>query len=137
RAAQMFEEALHAAKLVDRADLLEAAKHVPSSAPLLLLDVPAPTRREWELIASIAARSTDVLATVPDGDLRTAKNLERALRTPVERMSALADTALSRLQTHLFATEAPPSAPAGDEVTILSAPGEVRECVELARLIHQ
>lgn len=136
RAAAVFEGALSAAKLIDRADLFELAKHHHSALPLLLLDVPAHSRREWELIAALAARAPHVLATVAHGDHRTVKNLERALSAPADAVPAAADTALGRLQTYLFVTSAP-KGEAGAEVTVLSAPGEVRECVELARLIHQ
>src|SRR5262249_29498243 len=43
-------------------------------------------------------------------------------------------SALSRLQEGLFRQEEPAGA-VGDEVTILSAPGESREAVEIARMV--
>jgi len=137
RVAKAFEEALKDAQLADRADVFELAKHASNRLPLLLLDVPAHSRREWELIASLVARSPDVLATVPAGDQRSLQNLERALNTPAEPLPPPEAAALSRLQTYLFSTEEPPKHPPSDEVSVISAPGEARECVELARLIHQ
>ena len=48
-----------------------------------------------------------------------------------------AATSLRRIQAHLFADVAAPAALLGDDVTILSAPGESRECVEIARLCQR
>jgi CRISPR/Cas system-associated exonuclease Cas4 (RecB family) len=135
RAAAAFEEALEAAELADRARLLQLAAQAANRLPLCLLDVPAGTLRERELIAALARHSPEVLATAAAGDVRTVKNLEQALSTPAEAVPARADTALGRLQTYLFAAEAPQGR-AGEAVTVLSAPGEVRECIELSRLIH-
>ncbi len=137
RVAKAFEKALADARLADRADVFELARHPINTSPMLLLDVPAHTRREHELIASLAARAPDVLATVAAGDQKSAANLERALGTPAEELPAPGTGALARLQTYLFSTAEPPRGAAGDEVAVISAPGEARECVELARLIHQ
>lgn len=137
RAAKAFEAALDDARLADRADVLELAKHQSNTLPMLLLDVPAHTRREWELVAALAARSPDVLATVAAGDQRSIRNLEGALSTPAEDLPAPGDGALSRLQTWLFSTGTRPKNDPSPEVTVISAPGEARECIELARLIHQ
>ena len=42
---------------------------------------------------------------------------------------------LERLQTHLFADTAPPERDVDETVTVISAPGEMHECVEIARRI--
>ena len=41
------------------------------------------------------------------------------------------------VQKHLFAEEVLPPAETDDGVTILSAPGESRECMEIARLVQR
>jgi RecB family exonuclease len=134
-AAAAFESALAAASLVDRAQVLSMAKEaVGATPPLLLLDVEVHTRRERELVEALAAKSPEVLLTVPTGDTRTLAALS-AFKT--EALPAAGNGGLARLQTHLFAGEDLPRAEPSDELVILSAPGEVRECVELARLIHR
>src|SRR5262249_11833142 len=94
---------------------------------------------ERDLIAAVAARSPDALATVPAGDARSEEHLFAAFVTPWERVApARAGDAplssLARLQEHLFDELDEDEAALGDDVMILSAPGESRECVEIARL---
>ncbi len=135
-----YEEELARDRLADRALVFETAASVETQAllglPTLLLDVPVQTRREEDLVLRIAARSPELFSTVVAGDERTAIAMERALgiaRT-VEPPDEV--TSLSRVRAWLFEQAAPPVASAGDDVAILSAPGESRECVELARRIR-
>ncbi|HVL66904.1 MAG TPA: PD-(D/E)XK nuclease family protein [Vicinamibacterales bacterium] len=142
---QRFEAHFTSASARDRATLLEtatavvaAAGHQPAgidlSAPLLLLDVPIDTTREWEFVRALAAASRAVLVTVPFGDLAALNRLKRlGAETVVRRPVNESD--LTSLRLRLFArARVDVRTPRGD-VRLFSAPGEGRECVEIARRI--
>jgi RecB family exonuclease len=124
---------LAAAKLADRAYVYELATEVArtSAHPLLghdvlVLDVPMRTRAEQRLLAAIVARASDVLVTVPAGE-------HHAMFGVAEQLDAGEADALARVQQRLFAPGA--GAALDDSLAIFSAPGESRECVEIARRI--
>jgi CRISPR/Cas system-associated exonuclease Cas4 (RecB family) len=138
-----YETELDSAKLVDRAEVLRLATMAVSAGarsdlvgrPLLLVDVPLRYERERELCAALALRAGHLLMTVQSGDLRTIR------LASFEGVSVVDDpsdekTALVRLQKGLFSAVAEPGSTEQD-VVILSAPGESRECVEIARLIQR
>jgi hypothetical protein len=140
-----YQKELQRARLADRADLLVAATAVAQSthpwvsAPLLLLDPPIRSPCEMALVRAVAARAPQLLVTVPEGDERTSRFLE-TLGLPVEESRPRTGTALDRLKAGLFAevAERPTDAESSAEgVEVFSAPGESRECVEVARLIHR
>jgi len=152
RLQRRYERELRDAGMADRATVfrlaLEALARTESEVtgvPLLLLDVAVQTAAERELLAALVARSPDVLATLPLGDTWSRGQLERALGVGAKdyttREGKGQDTALARLQRHLFQEEAPPAPPeeagADDSVSIFSAPGENRECVEVVRRLAQ
>ncbi|WP_437600151.1 PD-(D/E)XK nuclease family protein [Sorangium sp. So ce590] len=140
------------------------ARHPLLGLPMLLLDLPVRFALERDLLEAMAARSPDALATVPAGDAASLRHLEAALRSPPRRVALAAvsaahdgpgagtdagtdaddpgdgpppgapSTSLARLQEHLFDPLTDEAPGLGDEVEILSAPGESRECVELARI---
>src|SRR5436190_510339 len=60
----------------------------------------------------------------------------RTRSTRIPRVSCAGSSALRRLQAGLFSA-APHAGTTGDDVVILSAPGESRECVEIARIISR
>lgn len=134
-----------AERLADRADVLAiATQHAADPRPrallgwpTLLLDVPVATAAERALLCAVVARSDDVIATVPDGDERSLRALEVALATAAQSCEpdtpADESTPLRRVARFLFAREPGPSADATTAVTVLSAPGERRECTEIAR----
>ncbi|HYL58860.1 MAG TPA: hypothetical protein VEU51_08305, partial [Candidatus Acidoferrales bacterium] len=142
-----FAAELAAAKLIDRAGILQlatlAAAENPAprfaGLPTLLLDVPLEGMRDRELVAALAARAPSILATVPAGDERTQALLETALG--VKGMNSPTDasrddqTSLARLQKFLFADTRPPERELDESVAVISAPGEMHECVEIARRI--
>ncbi|HEV2177715.1 MAG TPA: PD-(D/E)XK nuclease family protein [Terriglobia bacterium] len=152
-----FEQRLAEARLADRAALLAAAcRALPGEPryhrgervmPLLLLDIPIETPAERDFVAALAGRSQRVLATVPDGDEATLAAWARvdgvsmtgmagmASRASMESPPEAGGTGLARLRRYLFTETPPPEAEAGDEVRFFSAPGEGRECVEIARRI--
>jgi RecB family exonuclease len=138
-----YDESLRARGLADRATALEAAieaargpaRHDLLDRPTAFLDVAIGTRLERELVRAIVARAGDAVLLVPEGDERTLAQL-RAIGVAEERAPELGSP-LEPLQARLFTRDAKQGADvrAKDAVRILSAPGESRECVELAREI--
>lgn len=146
-----FEAELREGSLTDRAGVIAAATAAMrrgagadapaprfAGLPTLLLDLDLASRAERDFIAALAARAPQILATVPAGDGRSARLVRDALGASAGagRAPAAAPNSLARLQAHLFSSSAPEPAPLEDTVTILSAPGEGRECVEVARQIQ-
>jgi ATP-dependent helicase/nuclease subunit B len=137
-----YEKEMALARLVDRAELfaralsIVEAGHTLVGMPLLVLDVPIHTTRERQLVRALAARAPRVLFTLPAGDARTSQKLE-ALDIPIERLHPVANSSLGRLKAGLFAELTVPPARAADGVLVFSAPGESRECVEIARFIQR
>src|SRR5262249_11696139 len=87
--------------------------------------------------AALAQHAPRFLATLPAGDERGAQHLSRALATPVSDAGddgARDATSLAALQRYLFGGE-PPERPLDDTGTGTSPPGEMHECVEIARKI--
>lgn len=142
--AEAYEAELVAAALADREAILRIAtdrardtgvRDPLLALPTLLLDVAVESPIERDFVAALAARTPDLLATLPAGDAASARHLAVALGVEIEDapVTASAGSALTRLQAHLFEDSAPTvEEPAGD-VVVLSAPGESRECVEIAR----
>ncbi len=140
---ERFEQHFQTAAARDRATLFKVAAAVAASgsasgfdlsAPLLLLDVPFDSRTEFEFARALMEASRDVLVTVPFGDLAALHRLE-ALGCVPEVLVQTGTTDLVALRRYLFAgSRLKPRTPAGD-VRFFSAPGEGRECVEIARRI--
>ncbi len=146
-----YEEELAAAGLADRAEVLwraVAAAREPGplarpllGLPLLLLDVPIESAAERELVAALAARAREPLATAAAGDEPSLRELAAALGCAPESLDAALgqpeSPALDRLQRFLFAedTAPPPGALDASFAPPLSAPGENRECIEIARCL--
>jgi CRISPR/Cas system-associated exonuclease Cas4 (RecB family) len=125
----------------DRASLFAtAAKALKSrdtawpSMPVLLLDVPFESDAEAEFLWTLIKGSPNALVTVPDGDMRTIAQLEKR-GVELQRREPDGDTDLTRLSRHLFSSEPPPERERSGELVWFSAPGEGRECVEIARRI--
>ncbi|MGO9454147.1 MAG: PD-(D/E)XK nuclease family protein [Candidatus Binataceae bacterium] len=142
-----FDEELAAAKLIDRAGMLAIAADAVRGNPLprfagipaLFLDVAVESIRERDLIAALAERAQRFLATVPAGDERTAAMLASALDVAIgdaPSAGAPGASSLASLQQYLFGGE-PPNRSLDETVTVTSAPGEMHECVEIARRISR
>jgi RecB family exonuclease len=139
----VHDAALAESGLADRARVLalaaEAARgagspHPLLGLPILFLDVAIESAAERELVAALLARAPDALATLPAGDERTLEHLRAiGLGPPQPAPAGVEASALASLQSFLFEKGAPVSCPPGGGVEILSAPGESRECVEIAR----
>ena len=148
-----FDEQFTAASATDRATLFDAAARglradraaLQHPAALLLLDVPIDSDVEFAFVRALigtpsaradrdAGRAT--LIAVPSGDAATLARLA-ALGLEPEPQDPTGDTDLAALRRHLFERTNPAArTPAGD-VRFFSAPGEGRECVEIARRILQ
>jgi ATP-dependent helicase/nuclease subunit B len=133
-----FADELARGKLADRADVLALAARVTEHALLghhvVLLDLPVRDAAERELVAAIAARSKSLLATVPLGDDRTLARLSATLGVTPEVIAVPLAGSLERVQRGVFEPERT-IATLDDSLAIFSAPGESRECVEIARRI--
>ena len=131
---------LDSAGASDRAALFETAvARLDSTAdfnamPVLLLDVPLESAIERRFLLTLAMRAPRALVTVPAGDIVAAQALAASAIAIVDE-SAAGDGDLPRLHESLFADEPPPLRARTGELVWLSAPGEARECVEIARQI--
>ncbi len=139
----LYQEQLAGASLADRTALLDLAATAAADgsfafrgAPLLLLDVPVRSPAERAFVAALCGAAGEALATIAAGDGET-----MAAMAPLGAVTQAGATAvasapgLARLRSYLFSQEPPPSGPLDDEVCFFSAPGEGRECVEIARKI--
>lgn len=144
---ERFDAELADAKLIDRAGMLKVATDAVranpaprfAGLPTLLLDPSIDGVLDRDLIAALAARSESILATVPAGDSAVQSLLEEALGIKANADPAPTNennlSSLYRLQKHLFADTAPPERDFDETVSVISAPGEMHECVEIARRI--
>jgi len=124
---------------VDRAAFLAAATRAAEAAggpyaacALVLLDTPVTNAAERALVGALVRRAPSTLATVPAGD--------RATEAALAGFGTLEDTdapatGLDRVRRYLFTLGPVPAGEALDSVELLSAPGEGREAVEIARRI--
>ncbi len=132
-----FDEQFAAASATGRAALFTAACEgvgAVARLPLLLLDVPMESAVEFDLAKHLIASAPETLVTVPFGDLATLAYLE-TLGAAIETLVPSGDSDLSALRRSLFAARQPPEREAQGDVRLFSAPGEGRECVEIARRI--
>ena len=134
-----FDAAFGEVAAADRAELLHTAARLLRGAPVpgavLLLDTAVHDAAEAALIASLTAGAAHVLATVPRGDRPSTARLA-ALGADVERGEETGDGDLPSLRRYLFETELePPQRTSDGSLELFSAPGEGRECVEIARRI--
>jgi ATP-dependent helicase/nuclease subunit B len=150
-----YEAELKEARLTDWPGVLALATEAASAAdthlhhliglPILLLDVPISSEAELVFVRALAAAATEVVATVPAADAPTLSRLRDRLSMQIENLdeapsdnegAAASADALANLQHHLFKEQARPIEAKPDEaVEVFSAPGEGRECIEIARRV--
>jgi len=129
-----YDAELRRAALADRAEVFRLALEAESplwGLPALLVDLPLRSPLEERFIARL---SGPVLAVAPSSD---AERIGRALGVARRQLEESSDTSLARVQQRLFVEGTAPAAPLGDDVLLISAPGESRECVEIARLVRR
>jgi len=137
---ERFYEQFDAARAIDRAALFDAAtralqrlRHSGSRLPaLLLLDVAVDSAAETAFASALLAPPGDALITIPFGDVATLERL-RGLGLHEEVLEQKDGSDLAALRRYLFADRRPPERDQAGDVTFSSAPGEGRECVEIAR----
>jgi hypothetical protein len=139
---QGFDDQFAAARAIDRAALFDAAVRAldaadaPAVPPFLLLDVPLDSVADVTLVRTLIARAPDALIAIPFGDVATLARLNAlGLREEVLEQKDASD--LAALRRYLFADRQPPEREAAGDVIFYSAPGEGRECVEIARRVLQ
>ncbi len=140
---EIYDDELAKKLLADPAHLLRLAKEVARTEssrwlglPLILLDVAPRYALEAELVATIASRASSCLAVLHAHDLRGIAAMEEALGVQAEAHAEPAiKTALQRAQRYVFATNNLGAQPEPAGIEFFSAPGEGRECVEIARRI--
>jgi CRISPR/Cas system-associated exonuclease Cas4 (RecB family) len=137
---ERFDACFADAALVDLAGLFrvaaQAVKEQGSSADVIvLLDVPLEHAVEREFVGALIGAAAIVLATVSPADRDTVEHFE-AMGGVAEAAGADADNDLGCLRQFLFnADKQPPSRSLDGSVEFFSAPGEGRECVEIARRV--
>jgi len=102
--------------------------------PLLLLDVPVRERHERAFVQALVAGRKRALWTLPAGDDRSQEAAGALGFVPTPRGNSDLSP-LSRLRDYVFSDATPPPADATDDIQFFSAPGEARECVEIARKV--
>jgi CRISPR/Cas system-associated exonuclease Cas4 (RecB family) len=149
RLVRRMEDCMAESHVADRATLLRTAamsvaaggtsESLVAGRPVLLLDVPVESAAEREFISGLAQRASDMAATIPAGDEATWKVLQSLPGAEAQAHSdGESPTPLGRLHAYLFAASVPrldPAAPVPRQVHFFSAPGEARECIEIARRI--
>jgi hypothetical protein len=115
--------------------------------PTLLLDVPIESEAELVFVHSLVEAAVEVLATSPAADQSILGRLRDQLQVEIEDLdqetigdekdaSRTDASALANLQHRLFKEEERSlEAKPDDTVEVFSAPGEGRECVEIARRV--
>jgi CRISPR/Cas system-associated exonuclease Cas4 (RecB family) len=140
---EQFEREFESASATDRATLFASATAVVSDQPrsssltcipLVLLDVPIDSVAEFDFIRALINSAPDTLQTVPFGDLQALDRLASIGFEP-EVLEQKGESDLVALRRYLFASRRPPERTAQGDVGLFSAPGEGRECVEIARRI--
>ena len=136
---ERFDEQFAAAAATDRASLFEAATEAAGSLPrlpLLLLDVPMESAVESAFGRALVSTAPEALVTIPFGDLATLVRI-RDFGGEVEVLEPEGPSDVARLCRYLFAARQPLERRAAGDVRLFSAPGEGRECVEIARRVLQ
>jgi len=138
-----MERRFAAAHMVDLAALMRTASSVLrgdeisfANAPVLLLDVPIHSKVEYEFVEALISTVPEVLVTLPAEDAKSVAAIETLPdAAKCIQQAATERSALGRLRQYLFSEVKPPSGERDNQIRMVSAPGEGRECVEIARLI--
>ena len=134
---ERFDEQFDAASATDRSALFEAASQAAetfSEYPLLLLDVPIDSAVEFVLVQKLIGAAPEAFVTVPFGDVVAYDRFTNA-GFHVEVLEPPGSSDLTALKRYVFAKRQPPERTPTGDVQLFSAPGEGRECVEIARRI--
>jgi ATP-dependent helicase/nuclease subunit B len=136
------EEELRDAHVADRARLFAAATAAVAGEaflrhPLVLLDLELGASVEDAFAAALVAAARLALATAPSQD-EAARRVWLRAGAAIETIAPARGTDLGSIQTYLFSDETPPRRESDHTFGFFSAPGEGRECVEIARrVLHE
>jgi ATP-dependent helicase/nuclease subunit B len=141
-----YESELSEAGLTDWSGVLELAAEAASGSkpdrliglPTLLLDVRVGSEAELDFVQAIAEKAPEICATAPAADEAGLGRMRRGLNPRIENLdeAAAENGTLANLQRHLFSDKPSATSSADDgAVEVFSAPGENRECVEIARRV--
>ncbi len=144
----LFEDQLEMQSVADLTTLLKLATEVIKveggylvGIPLLLLDIPLRSSVEKAFFKALTNRSPATLATAFSGDTSGIKALEEVIGVKAERFDtprkAALKTSLWQVQHSLFSPTEMPASTSDESLVFFSAPGEGRECVDVARRILQ
>jgi RecB family exonuclease len=133
-----FEQAFESAGTVDRADLFRVAAQQlrarPIGGALVFVDVPIEHPAEWDVVQAAISGASHVLVTVPAGDPATEYYSAIGITAVGDEGEAASD--LGSVRRFLFARDRQPTPrPRDGSLEFFSAPGEGRECVEIARRV--
>jgi ATP-dependent helicase/nuclease subunit B len=139
-----FEEQLVRGRVADRNQLFQIALEAVEDAsegslvgkPVLLLDVALHTESEGAFARCLIDRASDAFVTVAAGDQRTLDGLSRVRKAERIVSPSCGTHSLARLQYSIFG-DSTVAAESDDRVKFFSAPGEARECIEIARFIME
>ena len=148
---ERFDACFADARSVDRAGLFRTAAAVlrgslSTAGPLrgtrptydwvVLLDISLDHAAEREFVEALTASASSVLATVPSGDRDTIRHLAAMGGVVLEAEGSDPLNDLTCVGRFLFDAEShPPLRELDGSVEFFSAPGEGRECVEMARRV--
>jgi hypothetical protein len=135
------DDELREAHVADRARLFEAAIDAVAGEallwhPLILLDLDLTAPVEETFALALAAASRIAFATAPSQD-EAARRAWRHAGAEFESLDPSPATDLGSIQTYLFSEQTPPRRESDGSFEFFSAPGEGRECVEIARRVLQ
>ena len=133
-----FEASFANAATVDRTVLFETAARLWRAAPaadfVTLLDLPLEHAADRELVQAVIDTAITTLATVPSGDRDSVAHFE-ARGAAIEVRDGSGGDDLSCLRRFLFSEAHPAERALDGSLQFFSAPGEGRECVEIARRV--
>lgn len=131
-------------QLADRAAVLEVATEVARSGqhpllghPLVLLDDAPGNPLERALLEALCSQAPSIFAATHRKDERSQQHLQSVINEAAADLPEPdPQSSLQRAQAFVFEPEAPQPQPLDSTVVFFSAPGESRECVEIARKIQ-
>jgi len=151
---EAYEANLAEGRLTDWAGVLAAATealmsdsitHRLAGLPTLLLDLAVRNEAELSFVRALGLRTPELLVVAPAADEQTLIRSRKALGLIVDGVDHFensttipggnSDGSLVRLQERLFNESTSSAALPDDQVLVFSAPGEGRECVEIARRV--
>jgi ATP-dependent helicase/nuclease subunit B len=114
-----------------RGDLAERLRH----ARLVVVDPPCATASESAWVASLVQAAATALVLVPADAAESVSKLGALATAGIESLPEDGPSSLAQLRERLFKPFDAPAEPGLTGVTVLSAPGEARESVEVVRRI--